>query len=913
MVMPLLSMWLRVIRRIFQLLRGGVQGKASGPERVVPWRWLVIAGLLLGTLPAHAIDYVFPGNLPLGCVDNSGGNYSCGGMTLAAGETFTIAAPKPVTITFSSAFTAGAGVKLNAAGAASDLALIVNGSFVLGANSTLNGSVAAIGAGDITVGAGSAVVGNISTQTGYVTVGIDTTMGGSISTQTGYVTLGAGTNVSGAVSTRDQGYVVLGAGARVGGAIEVTGGGYVTTGDSASVGGNISTTNGGITLGANGFTGGTVAVSEVGAVTLGASAYVVGNVTTHLGAVTVGASGRVDGQIHAMGTGDITLGASSVVYAVCCKSTDASCLVNNSGKPTPQICIGAESANFDCLETGAVYNNVTSNPGLRNPLFTKLAGTPFTFDVAAIKPDGTRATTYVSGSSGIKVELVDGAGTTACASRAAAVPAISQMLTLAGSDSGLKTVTVNVGRAYTELRCRVTDANVSPPVVGCSSDSFSVRPTAPTLTVSTATAPSARAMPVITAGTSFDLGAATQTGSGYGGILMLDTSKLTAQIPAQDTTVQGGGVVGYLTPVTLVANAASATATYTEVGYLYLAPGAFRDDLHTLADSNRGDCITDTTDDRYLSDTLINGKYGCSVGNRVPSSLGRFVPDHFDVSLPALTASCAVSTPFSYFGQDGFTTAFTVAARNSGGATTQNYSGVFARFDLSSYTGYFFSAAPLPIGSALASGATAPVGTWGQGVARVSVRHQVSRPTAPTPDTVVAVSARLSDGETVASAITVVGDSVRLRYGRLQMKNAYGSEMLSLPVPLEAQYWAAGGYYVTNTDDSCTVIPPASIVMGNFQKQLRACDTQLSAAGGTTLQSGRLPGAGLVLSRPGPGKFGSFDLQLNLTTAASGNTCVNAAGSPAIAGRMPWFGASPQAHATFGIYKSRLVYSRENY
>ena len=142
MVMPLLSMWLRVIRRIFQLLRGGVQGKASGPERVVSWRWLVITGLLLGTLPAHAIDYVFPGNLPLGCVDNSGGNYSCGGMTLAAGETFTIAAPKPVTITFSSAFTAGAGVKLNAAGAASDLALIVNGSFVLGANSTLNGSVA---------------------------------------------------------------------------------------------------------------------------------------------------------------------------------------------------------------------------------------------------------------------------------------------------------------------------------------------------------------------------------------------------------------------------------------------------------------------------------------------------------------------------------------------------------------------------------------------------------------------------------------------------------------------------------------------------------------------------------------------------------------------------------------------------
>jgi len=349
------------------------------------------------------------------------------------------------------------------------------------------------------------------------------------------------------------------------------------------------------------------------------------------------------------------------------------------------------------------------------------------------------------------------------------------------------------------------------------------------------------------------------------------------------------------------------------VGYLYLAPGAFRDDLHTLADRNYGDCITDTVNDGYLSDTLINGKYGCSVGNRVPSSLGRFIPDHFDVGLPSLTAACVVGTPFSYFGQDGFTTAFTMTAKNLGGATTQNYSGVFARFDLSSYASYLFSAASLPAGSALASSATAPVGTWGQGVARVSARHQVSRPTAPTPDTVVAISAKPSDGEAGANVATLVGDSVRLRYGRLQMKNAYGSEMLALPVPLEAQYWTTGGHYVTNTDDSCSVIPPASIVFSNYQKQLAACETRLSAAGGTTLQSGKLPGAGLVLSPPGPGNAGSVDLQLNLTTVASGNTCVNPAPSAALAGRMPWFGTSPIVRATFGIYKSRLIYSRENY
>ena len=915
MASPLPTLPLRVMRRILQLLRSSVPGDRTGSTRVVSWRWLVIAGLLLGTLPAHAIVYTFPSNLPVGCVDNSGGNYSCPGMTLAASDRFIIDEPKPVTITFSGAVTTGSFVELNASGAASDLILIVNGAFVLGANSALNGSVQTLGAGAVSIGAGCAIVGNISTQTGFVTVGAYSTLGGSVSTVTGYVTLGAGANISGTISTQDQGYVVLGAGGQVGGSIVVSGGGYVTTGDSAAVGGSVSTVNGGITVGAKGLVGGDISVSETGGVTLGAGSNAVGNISTQDGSITVGANGRVDGQISVNGTGDIALAEGSRAYAVCCKSTNTSCVANRSGDSQPQTCVTASAANFDCMETGALYNNLVGNPVLRNPLFTKLVGISFTFDIAAIRANGAQATTYASGSSRrtVQLEVVDGSGSTACASRTAVASATSQLLVFVGSDGGRKTATLNVTRAYSNLRCRITDATVSPSVVGCSSDSFSVRPVAPTFAVSAAPAPSARALPVIVAGTSFDLGATAQPDSGYGGTLKLDTSKLTAQIPAQDTTVQGGGVLGALMPVTLVANAAPAAASYTEVGYLYLAPGTFRDDLHTLVDSTQGDCITDTTDNLYLADTLVNGKYGCSVGNRVPLSLGRFIPNHFDVDLPTLTASCAVGTPFSYFGQDGFTTAFTMTARNFGGTTTQNYSGAFARFDLSNYTEYLFSAAPLPAGSALASGATSPVGTWGQGVARVSVRHQVSRPTAPMPDTVVAISAKPSDGEAGANAVTLVGDSVRLRYGRLQMKNAYGSEMLALPVPLEAQYWTMGGYYATNTDDSCTVIPPASIVFGNYQKQLAACETQLSAAGGTTLQSGKLAGGGLVLSPPGAGNAGSVDLQLNLTTSASGNTCLSPAPSAALAGRMPWFGASPIVRATFGIYKSRLIYSRENY
>jgi hypothetical protein len=40
---------------------------------------------------------------------------------------------------------------------------------------------------------------------------------------------------------------------------------------------------------------------------------------------------------------------------------------------------------------------------------------------------------------------------------------------------------------------------------------------------------------------------------------------------------------------------------------------------------------------------------------------------------------------------------------------------------------------------------------------------------------------------------------------------------------------------------------------------------------------------------------------------------VGAAPSAATAGNLPWLGPNPRARATFGIYRSRLIYSRENY
>ena len=47
------------------------------------------------------------------------------------------------------------------------------------------------------------------------------------------------------------------------------------------------------------------------------------------------------------------------------------------------------------------------------------------------------------------------------------------------------------------------------------------------------------------------------------------------------------------------------------------------------------------------------------------------------------------------------------------------------------------------------------------------------------------------------------------RFGRLRMQNAMGTSLLSLPVPLTAQYWSGTGF-VTNAEDNCTTVSSLS-------------------------------------------------------------------------------------------------------
>lgn len=632
---------------------------------------------------------------------------------------------------------------------------------------------------------------------------------------------------------------------------------------------------------------------------------------------------------------------------------------------------------FECLETSLTYNNLTSTPAARNPLYTKLAGSNFRFDVVALQSGGVVASSYTAASN-VTVELFDDSIPPASCS-AYASPVASQSITFVAGDAGRKTLATdfNVANAYSKLRCRVRDANLTPTVFGCSSDQFSVRPAAAALTTSaTAAGPSASATPTIKAGANFTLGAATSPGSGYSGTLILDTSKLTAQTPTQDASTQTGGVVGTLTPSSLTANAAAVNASYSEVGYLYLAPGAYRDDAFTAVDSATGDCITSTASDGNLADTLSGGKYGCSIGNKTAVSLGRFIPDHFLVTPGSLVnrrlAACLAPSSFTYAGEEMQLKDFLLTARNAltTPTATRNYAGVFARLDGSVIANFGIGAVDLadltpPVLATAFVNGTGPgelalvssVGSWGalSGVGTFSANLRLNRAAAPVgpyesfrlglaPVDADGVAVRAADRNLDLTApADLVNDKVLVgsslvRFGRLRLANALGPHTRDLKMAMEAQFWN-GTNFARNSDDSCTVVPASAWSFGNYVRRPASVVFNPAVAADRTLASGA---AFVMIPRPTGGRV-TFDASINLATTGAetaASSCLkdlslgtptrpwapvitNAAPSPVrpslthLMGQ--WCDASytnnPSARGSLGLYRGAdsLIFQRENY
>ena len=383
-----------------------------------------------------------------------------------------------------------------------------------------------------------------------------------------------------------------------------------------------------------------------------------------------------------------------------------------------------------------------------------------------------------------------------------------------------------------------------------------------------------------------------------------------------------------LAPISFVPNGAGTVQGTLSNGVLTVANGSAT--TTTLQYDEVGSFILQATPSSNYLNSGINLFERVSIfadNSSLSSWVGRFRPDHFAITAGTPIPGCGT---FTYFGQDGFATPFTLTAQNANGGITQNYIGdgsSWAKLPLTVWgaspafagsPGFGFAVSAWspsqPTGAVFDASGIAPTATnannWVLGSATVTAKHQISRPSALTGETGVTLSARPvdSDGVTTPAAVALNAALLPLRYGRLALQNAYGSELLDLPMPLTAEYWnGSSSSWDLNAADSCTVLNIPTIGNG-LALNLANAGLTAAATWNSPLASGN---AGLSLSAPGATHTGYVDVTIDSPDWLYFNWDGLDQG-----GDGDLFDDKPTARATFGIYNTgntNFIYIRELY
>ena len=628
-------------------------------------------------------------------------------------------------------------------------------------------------------------------------------------------------------------------------------------------------------------------------------------------------------------------------------------------------CVAAAAApsGFNAFETSTAAGSVSG------VIRTKIAGSAFGLDVVAVS-GGAQESAF---SDTVKVELLGNATTGVgldannCPTSFTLLQTVSPTPTISGGRSSVGFAAV--GNAWRDVRVRISgsngngngnnngngngnnngnnngNGNNNNANIACSTDNFAIRPASfASFSVTDAdwqSAGTTRSLNnmaatggnVHKAGQPFTVNATAVNALATAAV----TTNYTGTPTASLTTCSGSGCtstfgifsVGSAAAVAGVLN--STNASYTEAGAFTLQLQDMTFASVDVADGTPANCA---------------GLYICSS----PLIVGRFVPDHFSVmagntpSFKTFNDATCTSRSFTYIGQGfGYVTApqALITAQNAAGVTTQNYRDALWR----PVPAFAYSS---PSGTLDTGLATTPTvvsnndGTGSENVNGTDLLAYARNLTTPQAPFNANISLNLSVADPSEAGVTGNGtintttpavfngtgsgiafDSGNaFRYGRLRLSNAFGSETLGLPIPLEAQYWN-GTFFVTNGSDNCTLLNAGNIALGNYAKGLNATNMGTSHI---SLGGAFVNGKGsLKFTKPAPAASGSVDVAVNLglgtgsvdQSCPAWTTTSNGAGMAYLRGR--WCGANydrdSRARVTFGIYKNanEFIYMREMY
>jgi MSHA biogenesis protein MshQ len=384
------------------------------------------------------------------------------------------------------------------------------------------------------------------------------------------------------------------------------------------------------------------------------------------------------------------------------------------------------------------------------------------------------------------------------------------------------------------------------------------------------------------------------------GIKLTSARILDADLVNNGTFYVGSSASGQIAQLNLFSGGAATRTNlaWSEVGIMTLTP--------SIADGD------------YLG---AGDKSGTASGN-----IGRFYPAQFTQVSGSVTAACA-GGGFTYMGQK-FTLASTLEARNSLASKTLNYNGTYAKSTVS------YAAENADNGTDLMSRlGVSPGGSWLQGTFTLSGSTSTfSRPASPDgpfdslllgvkvtdPDGPVLSSLDMNPAAVGSAAPThrlISGTATKMRFGRMRLSNAIGSELLRARVEYRAEYWD-GSRWLTNTIDTCSGIAANNVAITTAGPAVYGTPTFNNGVGFITFNT------------PGSAGSYSYDIAVNLG-ATSGDASCNAAGFPAATAgaNMPWlrgywsgscggiaaWAQDPSARIKLGSPKAPYIYLRERY
>jgi MSHA biogenesis protein MshQ len=145
------------------------------------------------------------------------------------------------------------------------------------------------------------------------------------------------------------------------------------------------------------------------------------------------------------------------------------------------------------------------------------------------------------------------------------------------------------------------------------------------------------------------------------------------------------------------------------------------------------------------------------------------------------------------------------------------------------------------------------------------------------------------------------------RYGRIAFRNAVGSELLDLPVPMRSEYFAnAASGFVISSADTCTT--GVTLTLGNFGGNLASGETCVVDNGSPGVSGAGCAAAGVIGQRFSmPPTAGDFIAILRAPGAGNDGTVTISTVVPSWL-RFDWNTSvsgqeNPSGKATFGLFK----------